>query len=122
GRSPNDVARDVVAVWGRDPLAVAAGDRSYVVEVGQRFAAERLPALLSGASLGLLITDRNVQAHHADGIENGMEQGGVKTATVVLEPGEEHKNTASMERIWNAALAAGADRKSRFLALGGGVV
>jgi shikimate kinase/3-dehydroquinate synthase len=27
-----------------------------------------------------------------------------------------------MERIWNAALAAGADRKSRILALGGGVV
>jgi shikimate kinase / 3-dehydroquinate synthase len=121
-RSPNDVARDVVAVWRRDPLVVAAGDRSYAVEVGHRFAAERLPALLSGASLGLLVTDRNVQTHHADGIENGMEQGGVKTATVVLEPGEEHKNTASMERIWNAALAAGADRKSRFLALGGGVV
>jgi shikimate kinase/3-dehydroquinate synthase len=121
-RSPDDVARDVVAVWGRDPIAVAAGDRSYSVEVGQRFAAERLPALLSGASLGLLITDRNVQAHHADGVENGMEQGGVKTATVVLDPGEEHKNTGSLERIWNAALAAGADRKSRFLALGGGVV
>lgn len=122
GRSPEDVARDVLAIWRRDPLAVAAGNRSYCVEVGRRFAAERLPALLGGASLGLLVTDRNVQSHHADGIENGMEQSGVRTATVVLEPGEEHKNTASIERIWNAALAAGADRKSRFLALGGGVV
>jgi shikimate kinase/3-dehydroquinate synthase len=40
----------------------------------------------------------------------------------VLRPGEEHKHTASLESIWNAALAAGADRKSRFVALGGGVV
>jgi 3-dehydroquinate synthase len=85
-------------------------------------AVERLPALLSSASLGVLVTDRNVQPHHGDRIENGMEQAGVRTATVVLEPGEEFKNTASLERIWNAALAAGADRKSRFVALGGGVV
>jgi len=117
-----DVARDALAVWRRDPIAVAAGERSYSVEIGQRFAAERLPALLSHASLGLLITDRNVQLHHGDGVENGMEQAGTRTATVILEPGEEHKNTASLERIWNAALAASADRKSRFVALGGGVV
>src|SRR5436190_13801267 len=68
GRRPGDVARDVLAVWRRDPIAVAAGERSYSVEIGQRFAAERLPALLSSASLGLLITDRNVQPHHADGV------------------------------------------------------
>jgi shikimate kinase/3-dehydroquinate synthase len=59
---------------------------------------------------------------HADAIENGIELGGVRSATLVLPPGEEHKNTASLERIWSAALAAGADRKSVFVALGGGVV
>ena len=121
-RSPEDVARDVLAVLARDPIAVAAGDRSYAVEVGSKFAVERLPGLLSGASMGLLVTDQNVHRFHGDGVENGMEQGGLKTATIVLEPGEEHKNVASLERIWSAALAAAADRKSRFVALGGGVV
>lgn len=122
GRSLDDVARDVLAVWRADPIAVAAGERSYCVEVGRHFAVDRLRALLAGASLALLVTDRNVQAHHADAVENATEQTGIRTATVVLEPGEEHKGTASLERIWNAALASGADRKSRFLALGGGVV
>lgn len=122
GQAPDDVARDVIAVWRRDPVAVAAGVDSYAVEVGNDIAAERLPALLRGASLGLLVTDRTVRELHADGVENAMEQAGVRTATVALDPGEEHKNTASLERIWSAALAAGADRKSRFVALGGGVV
>jgi shikimate kinase/3-dehydroquinate synthase len=121
-RSPEDVARDALAVWRRDPIAVASGDASYSVDVGRGVVVERLPGLLSGASLGLLVTDRNVQPHHADAVENGMEQAGIRTATVVLEPGEEHKNVASLERIWSAALAASADRKSRFVALGGGVV
>jgi len=122
GRSPEDVARDVLAVWRRDPIAVAAGEDSYSVEVGNDIAAERLPSLLRGASLGLLVTDRTVRDLHGDAVENAMEQAGVRTATVVLDPGEEHKNTASLERIWNGALVAGADRKSRFVALGGGVV
>jgi shikimate kinase/3-dehydroquinate synthase len=59
---------------------------------------------------------------HGDPVENGMELGGLRTATVVLDPGEEHKNVGSLERIWSAALAASADRKSRIVALGGGVV
>lgn len=122
GRSPEDVARDALAVWRRDPIAVASGDASYSVDVGRGIVVERLPGLLSGASLGLLVTDQHVQPHHADAIENGMEQAAIRTATVVLEPGEEHKNVASLERIWSAALAASADRKSRFVALGGGVV
>jgi shikimate kinase/3-dehydroquinate synthase len=41
---------------------------------------------------------------------------------VDLQPGEAHKNIASIERIWRAALEGGADRKATFVALGGGVV
>ena len=39
--------------------------------------------------MGVLVTDRNVQGHHGDTVENGIEQAGLKTATVVLDPGEE---------------------------------
>lgn len=122
GRTPDDVARDAIAVWRREPIAVASGVDSYAVEVGTDVAAERLPTLLRGASLGLLVTDRTVRDLYGDAAENAMEQAGVRTATVVLDPGEEYKNVGSLERIWSAALAAGVDRKSRFVALGGGVV
>jgi 3-dehydroquinate synthase len=41
---------------------------------------------------------------------------------LVLEPGEEHKNLESIERILNAALSAGLARDSLFVGFGGGVV
>jgi shikimate kinase/3-dehydroquinate synthase len=122
GKSPDDVARAVLAVWQRDPIAVAAWEHSYSVEIGSGIAAERTAALVRGASLGLLVTDEHVSPLHADPIENGIELGAIPSATVVLPPGEEHKNTTTLERIWSAALTAGADRKSVFVALGGGVV
>jgi shikimate kinase/3-dehydroquinate synthase len=121
-RSVEDVGREALAVWRRDAIAVAAGDGSYAVEIGRGIATARLPEALAGASMGLLVTDENVRAHHGGAIESCMAEGGLRTACVVLEPGEEHKNVSSLERIWTAALAAGADRRTRFVALGGGVV
>jgi 3-dehydroquinate synthase len=42
--------------------------------------------------------------------------------TVTLDDGERHKNMASVEKIYDAALDAGIDRKAVLVALGGGVV
>jgi 3-dehydroquinate synthase len=122
GRTPEEVARDAAAIRRRDPIAVAAGVDSYVVEVGSGIVAERLPVALGGASMALLVTDHNVNGPHGGAVARAMAGGGVRVESVVLEPGEEHKDVPSLERIWSAALAAGADRKSRFVALGGGVV
>jgi 3-dehydroquinate synthase len=72
--------------------------------------------------MALLVTDHNVNGPHGGGVARAMAGGGLRVESVVLEPGEEHKDVPSLERIWSAALAAGADRKSRFVALGGGVV
>lgn len=121
GRTPDSIARSVLAVWKRDPLAVAASVASYAVDVGAGVARERLADELAGASLAVLVTDENVRPHHAAGLEETVDRVTRRT-TLVLSPGEEHKNTASLERIWRGALSAGADRKSRFVALGGGVV
>ncbi len=122
GRDPADVARDVLAVWHRDPIAVAAGTASYTVDIGHGFAAGQLVHWVAGASMALVVTDENVRPHHAGAIERSLAGAGIRSATVVLEPGEAHKNLASIERIWDTALTAGLDRKSRIVALGGGVV
>jgi shikimate kinase/3-dehydroquinate synthase len=121
-RSPDEIAQEVLTIWQRVSVVVAAGERSYTVDVGSRIVTDGIARTLDGASLGLLVTDRNVAAHHADPVQRAIAEIGVRSATVVLEPGEEHKNVKSLERIWLAALAAGADRKSRLVALGGGVV
>jgi shikimate kinase / 3-dehydroquinate synthase len=120
GTTPEALATSIHAVWRRDPIAVAAGASSYAVEVGRNLAGERLPELTRSASLALLVTDENVEPLHAARVRAAL---GVRAGTeVVLPAGERHKHIGSVERIWRAALTTGADRKSFFLGLGGGVV
>lgn len=75
-----------------------------------------LAAELERATAGLAtltVTDRNVAA---------ALPGLVPSGALVLEPGEAHKNFAALETILDAAVAAGCDRSSKFIAVGGGVV
>ena len=71
---------------------------------------------LTSSGRVLVVTDRNVAA--ARKVLLAELPGTVE----VLPPGESEKNFQTLERILNAAVAAGCDRSSRFVALGGGVV
>jgi shikimate kinase/3-dehydroquinate synthase len=122
GLAPAAVAERVLEIWKRDPIAVAAGASSYSVEVGHGIVATRLPALAGKPSLALLVSDENVAPLHAASAKAAL-GALVRTETdVVLPAGERHKHIGSVERIWRALLAAGADRKSLLVGLGGGVV
>ncbi len=118
---PTEVRDRVVDVWKRDPIAVAAGERSYAVDVGAGIAIERLPGLASAASRRLLVTDDVVEPLHAGPVLARLQSLG-STNSVVLPAGEQHKAVPSLERIWHAATAHGIDRRSIVVALGGGVV
>jgi shikimate kinase/3-dehydroquinate synthase len=122
GKPPESVASAVLEAWRRDAVAVAAGTSSYVVEIGVEALRERLPELARGASSSLLVTDANVSMAHGATAHRALGPLGVPIAEVVLEPGERQKHAGTVETIWRAALAAGADRKSVFVGLGGGVV
>lgn len=121
GRRPEAVAEDVLAVWQRNPIAVAAGASSYAVEVGRGIVRERLGELARGASQALLVTDENVAPLHAPTARSALGSLLGPSAEVVLTPGEIHKHIGSVERIWRTALHASCDRKSVFVGLGGGV-
>ncbi|MEO6603403.1 MAG: 3-dehydroquinate synthase [Polyangiaceae bacterium] len=116
------VAASVRAVWERDEVAVAAGEASYGVQVGTDFAATRIGALVAHSPVCVLVSDRTVAALHAPRIEAALNATGTRVIRVDFEPGEAHKNIASVERVWHSALAGSADRKATFVALGGGVV
>jgi shikimate kinase/3-dehydroquinate synthase len=111
----------VLAEWQRDAIAVAAGESSYVVEVGSGLL-PRLAGLTASTSTPLLVTDRNVEPLHAASTRSALGAPARTVAELVLEPGEREKHVGSVDRVWRAALAAGADRKSIFVGLGGGVV
>jgi shikimate kinase/3-dehydroquinate synthase len=119
---PAAVAARVCEVWSRDELAVAAAEASYAVQIGHEFASERIGSLIERSPVCVMVSDRTVAALHAAPIEAALRATGARVLRVDLEPGETHKNIASVERIWQAALAGSADRQATFVALGGGVV
>jgi shikimate kinase/3-dehydroquinate synthase len=122
GLDPAAVADQALEVWRRDPIVVAVGERSYTVDIGAGVIGDRLGASARGASSLVVVSDANVAPLHGSLVASAAAAAGGRLTTVVLEPGEHHKHAASVERIWEAALAAEADRGSLFLGLGGGVV
>jgi shikimate kinase / 3-dehydroquinate synthase len=116
------VVEQVREAWSRDELAVAAAEASYAVQTGEGFARARIGALVAESPVCVLVSDKTVSALHAAPIEAALRATGARLIRIDLEPGEAHKNIASVERIWHAALEGGADRKATFVALGGGVV
>ena len=120
--APEAVAERARQIWARDEVAVAAGETSYGVQIGRDLASGRIGALVAHSPVCVLVSDRTVSALHAAPVEAAIRAAGPRLIRVDLEPGEAHKNIASVDGIWRAALAGGADRQSVFVALGGGVV
>src|SRR5690606_14750364 len=120
GRSIEALSREVAAIWERDPLAVAAGERSYSVEVGRSLLGARLADRVGAAPRVVLVTDETVFSLHGAAATSALAP--VQPIVVALPPGEEHKHIGAVERIWRAALEGGADRGARVVGFGGGVV
>ncbi len=121
GASTHDVALKALAVWQRNPLGVAAGESSYAVDVGSGVGPAQLLAASEPSTAVLLVSDHNVAPLHAAALEALFLGAKKRAARLDFTPGEQHKNLASVQQAIEAALAAGLDRKSRFVALGGGV-
>lgn len=75
---------------------------------------------LNGAVV--IVSDDNVAPLYADIVQNSLAGEGFQTSLLIIPSGEKHKTLASVERMWEYFLAAGVDRRSTILALGGGVV
>jgi shikimate kinase/3-dehydroquinate synthase len=121
GRTPEQVADATLVEWRRDAVAVAAGEQSYTVEVG-RGLLQRLGELSADASSLLLVSDRNVEPLHGRAALAALGAQARAVGQIVLPAGEREKHVGSVDQIWRAALASGADRRSLFVGLGGGVI
>ena len=120
-RSMQEAVGQVVETWRRDALAVAAGERSYLVEVGRDVLEGRIRELVGPAPVVLLVTDANVEPLHAQKVTRPLGGGG-RLLGHVMKPGEKSKILRTLVQLWNVALEGGADRSSVFVGLGGGVV
>ncbi len=121
-RSPEQVADDVLRVWQRDPVAVAAGAASYSVEVGSDFAVARAGEVTADASRVVVLTDETVGKLYVADYVSAVQSHRRPVTAFEQQPGEEFKTPQSLERIWMHCLGHGVDRKSVFIGLGGGVM
>src|SRR5438094_3687136 len=105
-------------------IPVDLGSRSYsiVVEPGALAGVGARLRELRVGSRAVLVTDAGIlKLHGAAGI-TGLEAAGLSVMVLEVPDGEAAKTLAVAEHCWDRLLAAGADRTSTVLALGGGAV
>jgi shikimate kinase/3-dehydroquinate synthase len=128
--SPDSTTRRVheaLAAWAppaRLPVPLDGG-RAYEVVVGEGLLA-RAGALLAPALAArrvVVVSDASVAALHGPALRAGLEEGGFAVAAeVAVPPGEASKDFATLHGVLERLLAAGIDRRTAVVALGGGVV
>ena len=105
-------------------VAVALGERSYEVRVGEglieRAGAEIAP-LLSRPRVAI-VTDETVAGLHLDALRAGLAAEGIEAPALALPPGEGTKAWAPLERTVEWLLDERVERRDLVLAFGGGVV
>src|SRR6266852_1993732 len=105
-------------------IPVNLGSRSYriVVESGALDTVGARLAELRVGSRTALVSDAAILRLYGKAVGQSLESAGFTVATVEVPAGEAAKTLAVAERCWDALLAAGLDRTSTVLALGGGAV
>ena len=104
-------------------LELELGERSYPIHIGSRLLdqAELYKKHLKG-SFTAVVTNETVAPLYADRVVKTLESLGQKVRLVVLPDGEVYKTWETLQKIFDALLESGADRKSTLVALGGGVI
>ncbi len=104
-------------------LNVELGERSYPITIG--------PNLLHDATLlerhidggkAAIVTNTTVAPLYLARVAGALRASGREVVEIVLPDGEEHKNWASLNLVYDALLGARCDRKTTIVALGGGVI
>lgn len=104
-------------------LTVDLGERSYPIHVGPGLIedASRLRPYLAGRQV-MIVTNETVAPLYLDTLKRSLGNDGLDVRDLILPDGEHTKTLASVERIWDALLTAGFNRRCTLIALGGGVI
>src|SRR5690606_1233444 len=109
---------------GPTVVSVPVGAAAYPVYVGAGLV-RRLGQLLADRGVTgrcLVATNPTVGGYYGERLMQSLAAAGFAARRVDIPDGEAHKNLATAEQIYRAALAARLERRDFFVALGGGVV
>jgi 3-dehydroquinate synthase len=103
-------------------LQVSLGERSYPILVGPGLVqgAPELAELAAGRQVAI-VTNERVNSLYGGPLRRAL-SGASACIAVMLDEGEQHKDWASLNRVFDALLTAQFDRRCLIVALGGGVV
>lgn len=118
-----------------ESLNVSLGERSYPIHVGAGLltSREHLLPYLAGRQV-MIVTNEVIAPHYLHALketlagaldapkEETLAGAELEIREVILPDGEATKTLSSVERIWDALLAAGFNRRCTLIALGGGVI
>jgi 3-dehydroquinate synthase len=104
-------------------VGIELADRSYDIVIGAGLLGDAssldgLPA----AATAVIVTNPTVASLYAERVRRLLQARYQNVLTVELPDGEAYKDWSSLNRIFDAMLGAGCDRKTVIFALGGGVV
>lgn len=105
-------------------VPVSLGGRSYpiIIEPGllaraaEFITSDRVPSYV------MILTHPRLAPLYAEPLMHGLSARGVPASVVTIPPGERYKNLSTVRHLYNRMLAAGLDRKSLLVTLGGGVL
>jgi shikimate kinase / 3-dehydroquinate synthase len=104
-------------------LQVALDERSYPIRIGSGLLADDAAlAQLSAGRMVAIVTDEQVAPLYGATLRRSLAPHATTLIEVVLPAGEASKTWTSLNRIFDALLAARFDRRALLVALGGGVV
>ena len=113
--SPNHTPIEIKVPLARSPYQVIVGP-GLIGNCGHRIAEILNPARCA------LVTDSNVGPLHAEAVETSLRQAGFEPILITIPAGESSKCFEQTAKLSDAMIAAGLDRSSLLVALGGGVV
>jgi 3-dehydroquinate synthase len=107
-----------------EEVRVDLGVRSYPIVIGAELLAVVGPRLAAAGFRGrcALLTSERVGALYREPVVDSLRSAGLDPVVVEIPDGEEHKNLAWLAVVYDRLLAAGIDRRTVVVALGGGVV
>lgn len=107
-----------------ETVKVELGERSYDISIGSNVLdgiGEKLASLGLSPKLAL-VSNPTVFSLYGERVSDSIKKAGFDLLTVIIPDGEEYKNLASLQHIYNELLKYRLDRASALIALGGGVV
>jgi len=104
-------------------VRIALGERSYDIQIGTGLLGQSSAwAGLPAAAAALIVTNTTVAPLYLERLRAGLAGRFRSVFEVVLPDGEAYKDWPTLNRVFDALLAHGCDRKTLLFALGGGVV